>query len=208
MAKGGQFALEKRGQLHLVRGGQFQWIFQPDDSLYGKLFPTPILDKASDPVFDLTEKYNYQVGFSNPQEAKPLQETIKAALLRALAIEVRIEYRLMPYWSLTALNGDTSLIATKYTENAGYVNHAEIKITNCTLPILVNLMQRYYVLEPPIIDETEMKGNVDINIQTVLSNRYALKSALLKNGFELTEKRKLMQVVVIYSGKESVAVKR
>jgi hypothetical protein len=179
----------------------------PDDSLYGKLFPTPILNKASDSLFDLSEKYNYQIGFSNPQEARPLQETIKAALLRALEIEVRTEYRLMPYWSLTALNGDTTLIATKYTENAGYVNHGEIKITNCSLPILINLMQRYYVLEPPIIDETGMKGNVDINIQTVLGDREALKAALFKNGFELAEKRKLMQVVVIYSGKGSVAVK-
>lgn len=171
----------------------------PGDSLYGKLFPIPIFNAVADSIIDLSVKYNYQVGFSRSQMARTLQEAAQEDVARALSIDVKLEYRTMPYWSLTALNADTTLISTKHSENRGNYNHAEINITNCSRPILINLLQRYYVLEPPIIDETGMLGNVDVNIEGVLSDRNSLQLALKSNGFELSQKRKLMQVVVIYA---------
>jgi thiol-disulfide isomerase/thioredoxin len=72
-----------------------------------------------------------------------------------------------------------------------------LKIQNKTISSLIDQLQLPLQGSPPIIDETNYKDPVDIELNCKLSNINELNKALAKYGLQLVEKEKLMDVGVI-----------
>lgn len=174
------------------------------DSLYFKIEATPVLKNfsAADSAI-LQSKYNYSLGCRDSNQIDVTQ-WMQQDLQRVFPFTARLETRKMPYWAFVVINGDTARVATKYKSTSGVASNTEIKVKNCERYNLLVQLRRFYPFDPVFIDETHMKGNIDICIEGVLSDFPTLKMQLNKNGFDIVTRKKPTKVLVLTPKNESV----
>lgn len=179
------------------------------DSLYEHFSRLIIFDSIQgNPAIDMDKAYNYRIVFKDRPAAEDYLKYIQDDLNRALPYTAKMERRLMPYWRLIITDGDTSRIASRHTETKGTVTQAAVDLINHPLWPLIETLQVLYVQDQPIIDETGIKGYVDIKFRAVLSDRDALRNGLRQAGLDLVQGSKWMDVIVITPKETKVAVKR
>jgi thiol-disulfide isomerase/thioredoxin len=195
--------------------GKDTWSNGDDDTaLYGKFFSNPILEINDSSLFQLTEsnKFCYSTCFPgnivadkvnhfNIIENKRLQSIIKNDLENYFGYETRIEVRKMPYYKLIAtkeakVNLKTKGGPSKAEEPNGpkqgrFLKNVPIKAVISAIYLSIGCPINHI----PIIDETEVKDNIDIRIDAVFFDQY-LKE-LKKNGLDLILGEKEMKVLVI-----------
>jgi hypothetical protein len=208
------FALEKRITSFQAQSATIEQLFQLaflkrrmlyyGDSLYTQIATTPVLENFSstDSVL-LQKKYNYSFGCSDSKQTD-ITEWMQQDMQRIFPFKARLDIKQMPYWAFIAINGDTTKVATKYKVTSGVASNTEIKVNNCDRYNLLVQLRRLYPFDPVIIDETNMKGNIDIYIEGVLSDFATLKAQLNKNGFDIVNREKPTKVLVLTPKSESV----
>lgn len=179
------------------------------DSLYEHFSRLIIFESTQgNPAIDMDKAYNYRIVFKERPAPEDYLKYIQDDLNRALPYTAKMERRLMPYWRLIIPDGDTSRIASRHTETKGTVTQAAVDLTNHPLWPLIESLQVLYVQDQPIIDETGVKGYVDIKFRAVLSDRDALRNGLRQAGLDLVQGSKWMDVIVITPKETKVAIKR
>ncbi len=174
------------------------------DSLYAQIETTPVLEDFSftDSIL-LQKKYNYSFGCTDSNQTD-ITEWMQQDIQRYFPFTARLDIRQMPYRAFVVINGDTTKVATKYKFSSGVASNTEIKVKNCERFNLLVQLRRFYPFDPVIIDETNMKGNIDINIEGVLSDFNTLKAQLNKNGFDIVTREKPTKVLVLKPKNNSV----
>lgn len=184
----------------------FGRVITPDDSAFGKIYSRPVLEVTNDAPFignsqkeDSSNLYIYKLKYpDNIKDVKAIMHVMQNDLKNYLGYDVSLEERDVPCWILTAtdearkklpstsphyLNGnmDTGFVAKKFP------------IKDLIKGIWWTLPDRTV----PIINETGIKGNIDIEIKHLIINQKEMNKGLVENGLILTKGIKKMTALVI-----------
>lgn len=178
------------------------------DSLYGRAWSTPIWTN-----FDSSEFLPNYVSGKNVycySLSLPAVKANKGAFMKAMqkdlanyfGYKIRAEIRDMPYWKLTV---DTIKMKTLLSRNRkfSYEDHGTPQMgfsaSNYPIAYLLEKLQSYNPQEPPFIDSTGIKGNIDITLNALMTNLNEVRNALRKEGLYLSKSAKAMTVMVIHN---------
>ncbi|MBL4905768.1 MAG: TlpA family protein disulfide reductase [Flavobacteriaceae bacterium] len=172
---------------------------------YGKWLRMPILEVTDSSDFKrdyITGKgiYSYELIVPEDRNKNTLfrQKIMQRDLQNYFNYDVNVETRLMPYWRVITTKNTNKKLITKGEETAirgdSYQN---IELINIPMEKLISIMWGYHQIEPPFIDETGIKQNIDITLKGNLTKFKEFRQALKENGIELVKSKKEMKVIVI-----------
>jgi thiol-disulfide isomerase/thioredoxin len=208
----GRFELVQLDLSGLYRAA-FTGVFQLEyGNLVGEFWPQPILEVKDSSVF----KRNFQGQINlfcysltvSPEKATKeyMMGVMQNDLKNYFGFNAHIESRKMPYWRLIATDKARSTLKSK--------SEGELKATirgkevwmgadykNCPIERFVNTVELYTGFspdsDPPIVDETGIRGNIDISVRWFKSDLKSVKKTLQENGLDLVEGQKEMKVLII-----------
>lgn len=190
--------------------GRAFWPIQ--DSLYPRFTRSFVVDSipGQSAGVDWNKLYNYRIAFHDRQDPLLFLQTLQEDLNRAMAYTAGVERRVMPYWRLVALNGDTMRVATRDTHAAthGKVTQASLHYINHPLWPLVANLQALYSDGPPILNETGIRGPIDLHLDAILSDWNSVVAGLRSAGLDLVKGHKMMDVIVLRPKETNVAVRK
>lgn len=191
-------------------GKTYRWHY--GDSANGNYHYSPILEIKDKSKFES----DYSLGknlfcYSQilPQERRnprEMREVLKRDLKNFLGYDVTIEYREMPYLSLTLSRDARSALITKggdrkkSTSSLTHINSINRPISDVLTFLSYNL--GLVETDRPIVDETGMEGNIDIQFNAIMTDLDDVKRALREKGLLLVEKKKRMKCIVIRESKQ------
>ena len=126
-----------------------------------------------------------------------MQQVMQSELKNYFGYEVRVEKRVLPYWRLIATAEARTKLRTKGGQSNVTGNHLGVKITNKPVSSLIYIIWGENQDEPFFADETGITGNIDLDLNCLLTDFNDLKNELKKNGLELVQGRKEMNAIVI-----------
>lgn len=195
----------------------FTW----DTLLYAKYHYSPILEVKDPAVFKPdkwadAEKFSYsQILPPEKRTATHMMEVMQRDLKNFFGYDVSIETRKMPYLKLVATDEAKIKLKTRGGKTDASNSVAGVNFTNVPvsgtivkdggyLVTLVHVISynAYLVSKDlPLIDETGIKGNIDISFEAVMTDWEDIKKALQKQGLDLVKGEKDMKVIVIRDAK-------
>jgi len=203
--------------------GKGKW-FDPRDSGYYDTYSfQPILHIRDTSLFQAPDVYTGKNLFSYslivPSDSVSsifLQRTLQADLRRYFGYNVSIETKSMPYLRLVASVEARNRLKTKgspvFVQGEEYMNWPNAKhmqpiarhqgfvaknIPITWLIIAISGASEIPEGRPPIINETQIQGNIDITIDALIFDLFDVRRALQKNGLDLIEGVMPMKVLVI-----------
>ncbi len=172
---------------------------------YGTYWIQPVLELEDSSLFssDGAKRknlfcYNTRIP-ENKATTRLLQTIMQRDLSNYFGYSVTIENREMPCWNLVANDLARKNLVTKggkqvipdIEESAGFT------MTNYLVKGLINLIWDYHYNEPPILDKTEILGNIDLTLDCIMTDWSDLKNALNRQGLDLVPGKAVMKVIVI-----------
>lgn len=152
-------------------------------------------DKATgDRIYDYHLKYNRAVTRSE------LMEIMKNDLNKIFGFDVRIESRLLPCWEIGLIDNGLERLKTRRDSSDvySYFDIMGITLHNQNINILVNFLNiKYKSTQPPFIDRTGFKGNIDLEIDAFTPDFSNVKEALELNGIIIKESKKVFNAIVV-----------
>ncbi|MBL7697127.1 MAG: TlpA family protein disulfide reductase [Chitinophagaceae bacterium] len=144
--------------------------------------------------------YTFMVGDSNISSQK-LQDMIQDDLNRQFPYTITNEYRLMPYYRVTASREQKEKIRTKRGKAVSPAEQAQgitgFKLRNMPIERLFFEIYNHNQLDTLFIDETGISDHIDIDLDAIMSDRESVKEGLRKTGFEVDLQYKRLHTLVI-----------
>ncbi|GGB23746.1 redoxin domain-containing protein [Puia dinghuensis] len=180
-----------------------------NDSLYGKVWYTPLLEVKDSSFFVAdyaTGKnvYCYSLVVPSSRATKDrMMQIMQNELKSCFGYEVLFERRMMPYWRVIAFEGTGEKLRSKggpcqRTETKPW---QEIVFKNTSIWDFIKEVNDYSgigsILHEPLLDETNIADNIDITVDWFKNDFNSVKEALNKNGLDLIPGKKEMKVLVI-----------
>lgn len=172
--------------------------------IYETHYHTPILELDDPNVFladTHTGKNMYWYSLIVPEE-KLSEEHLKRVMQDDLAhnfgYEARIETRVMPYWKVIASDEARKKLKTKGGEPVYEADHTGCRYMNVPIGKFFKwLFYNHATTMPPILDETGITTNIDMEIEVFTADFEDIKKALRKKGLMLVRGKKKFNVLVI-----------
>ena len=150
---------------------------------------------SDDPSFRYNHSFCYEL-IIPPSSQKQLMSYMKEDVKRYFRVMVRNERRKMKCW---VLKKSATYKAPQQTNQQGNLdleaNSRKKYISNKSVSFAVHAINEYTPL--PIIDETNTKDHISLELPYNLSDLKGLKKAFAKAGFDLKEEEREMEVTVI-----------
>jgi thiol-disulfide isomerase/thioredoxin len=172
---------------------------------YGKYWLRPILEIVDTSDFEFNYKngkniYCYNLIMPLERASKfSLQQIMKRDLKNYFGYDVKIMDSVMPCWRLVATEEAKIKLKTKNSlykgNNLNYLMTFELK--NQPIYELIRALWAMHQDEPPFIDDTGIKGNVDLIINNGTYDLTEVIPELRKNGMDLIKDKRLMKILVI-----------
>lgn len=214
-AMSGSFVIDQyasQGYHQVVRANLFQlykiaWFgmgYWPGGDFYNSHWQDPVLEIMDSSAFQFN--YDTYEGFYNYSLTVPKAKATKAYLMEVMqrdlknyfGYEVAIETRMMPYWKLTATENARKNLKTKSKIHKGGFEPIGIDGERIMVENILNEIERYNSDEHfPFIDETNIKGLIDISFSAVMTDMEDVSKALKKHGLILEKSKKEFKVLVI-----------
>lgn len=173
------------------------------DSLYGEFYVTPLLEiqdaSRFEPDFD-TGKNLYTYSIKVPEDrATPeiIRKFIREDLQRYFGLSAKTETRKMPYWALEITGETADSLQTGGGEPSLKGSHSGYSWKNTSINKVLTTIYAYHQAEPPFIDETGIKGPIDVTINAMFTDLDDIRKELEKSGLRLVKKEKKMKVLII-----------
>jgi len=216
LKNGGRF--EAIGQpltvLYLAAYSGRTLIGMDDSILYGKLFPNPIFEikDTSALVYDYATGKNLY-GYSlivPPNRAREnyMMQIMQNDLKNYFGYDVVVETRKMPYWRLVATKEAKVKIKTKggpFVISNNGKPYQENSLRNCPMNRFLKLVDFYSGVtsnySPPLLDETGIDFNIDIDLKWLKGDYMTVRKALQKNGLDLVPGEKEMKCIIVKDSK-------
>lgn len=185
--------------------------YQPNmKTSYGEYRLNPVLEVSDSSEFmwtpgDERNIFCYSLSLpSNEATAQHMQEIMQRDLKSYFGYEVYVEKRTMPCWELTISEKGKKTLKTKGKETKHEsFNYLGFDYRNVPMTEIIAKLWENFQSEPPFIDKTGMTENIDIRIETDLTDFEAFRKALRSYGLELKKGNKEMKVIVIRDKKVS-----
>lgn len=129
--------------------------------------------------------------------AMALRTAMQKDLSTYFNYQVTIESRSMPCWFLTASARASANLRSKGTAKKLSYTPTGIRLASVPLYQLTRLILAYNPGIDPIIDQSQIKGFVDLSLDAAMMDFNDVKTALEKKEIYLTKGVKSMQVIVV-----------
>ena len=96
-----------------------------------------------------------------------------------------LEECILPYWRLIAKPGAADRLRSKSGEARVTGDLGGMSIKNSPMIRLVAIICSQFQEDQPFLDETGIEGNIDIQLDAVLTDFNEVKKVLEKNGLDL-----------------------
>lgn len=203
--KGSSFRATKVPLIELYHFAYFgKGIWSIHDSLYTMYYPKPILRVSDSSFFQFdyqkdTGMYDYYLKplgkiSSRLEVMKALQEELHDIF----GYNVEMKNVQIPVWKLVAKSNVQSKLSTKGGKYYYYESPSGFIVKNFPATRLLGLIVRYISNKYTIfIDETRLTGNIDLEIDTLMTNWDELRKGLRRNGLDLIPGVRTMKVLAI-----------
>lgn len=186
-------------------------IFSGDSSdLYNTVWAKPVIEVKDSVLFQPDYGsgenlfcYSLVVPHNKASEAY-MRQTMQKDLEQYFNYTASVEVRKMPYWRLVISDSANIKLKTKGGSSGISANGRPWRrstVRNLPMKDLVGLIEYYSGVSsddgPPLIDETGIKGNVDIDLDWVKNDFNIVKQELNKHGLDLVIGEKEMKVLVV-----------
>lgn len=170
-----------------------------DTSLVNKITQPRFITQDEKTAWINANTYCYELRVSNElAEGKfsIASESLNKYFGSKLGIEGIVQKRMQKYLALIH-TGDDNLLRTRQAESKFEINQFYLKITNSSTATLIWELATPLQEMPPIIDESNIKFPIDLELNCQLTDLKALNKELDRYGLQLVEKEKPMDVAVI-----------
>ncbi len=183
----------------------------PNDSLYGKVYPYPVIEVTDKRPFEFD--YNHDVGKgtynyglkipSSKATAEYVMTRMQQDLETAFGFKASLETREVPVWNLVV--ADSRIVQKLKTKGVEFWDSTDssggaagFSGGNCTVDQFLEQVMNYIGTgQPPYFNETGIPYNIDLKMDCDMTNREAVRKELQRNGLDLVKGTRKMQVVVI-----------
>ncbi|TDX00476.1 TlpA family protein disulfide reductase [Dinghuibacter silviterrae] len=179
------------------------------DPLYGRVWPDPVAETKDSALFSdsatalptSTNAWCYSLKIPQSRSSKyTLMSDMQRDLVTYFGYDVEIQTRQMPVRRLEATPEAKERLATKGGKPSWNVsNHLYKGLTLINSPVstILDLLHEEFPDNIPLVDSTNIKGNIDIVIDTPILTESDIDQALQRNGLRLVKSEQLMKVMVI-----------
>lgn len=123
-------------------------------------------------------------------------EVMRRDLKNYFGYEVSRETRMMPYWSLTATEEAKGKLKSKSKTFEDERDATRIKAKKISMELVLAQIEQYNV-GIPIIDDTNIKGLIDIDFSANMMDIEDVRKEFKKLGLILEKNKKEFKVLVI-----------
>ncbi|MEC5143922.1 redoxin domain-containing protein [Chitinophaga sp. 212800010-3] len=184
--------------------GQFT-IGGSKDTLYGKIFSHPIIETSGQTILskDSIDDIRYCYSLVLPQKSNKniAMHIMRNDLKNYFGYDVSIEEREFPCWKLTSSESSRRKLATQ--GGTPYLNGGMDGFVARNYPIKEFLslftMFNNSLRKIPIIDETGIKGGIDIQFKHPYFTEEEVKKGLEENGLSLKKDHIKMKVLILHN---------
>lgn len=177
--------------------------------IYKTHYHAPILE-LDDPNTCLadthTGKNMYWYSLIVPEERLSkahIMQVMRDDLAHNFGYEARVETRIMPYWKIIASESARKNLKTKGGEPIYEADHTGCKYMNVPIDKFFDwLFYNHTTKMPPILDETGITTNIDIEMDVFTADFEEIKKALKEKGLRLIRGKKEFNVLVISEPKD------
>ncbi len=175
--------------------GHDKWLY--GNELYGKVWKEPIWE-TEDTALKI-EKYGYSITVPPLRFSRlVLQQSLKEDIWRYTGLRAREEMRKVSCWKLIATKSAKQRLLTKGKPPNISVSKIGVELRNKPLKHLLYTLNVRTLLNEVIIDETGIKGNVDLDLRAVMSNLDDVNRGLSLSGLKLVPSQIMMRALVIF----------
>ena len=172
----------------------------PKSPLYNDVFPFVI--KGNGEIISDNRMpgnlYCYSLWVTkNPSDKINIQKRFKYDLDNQFGYEAGVEYRIMPYNSLTLREGFKKKLVTGNKASSFKISHAGFQFINYPVSKIVNILASKFQRDLTFIDDTGLQENIDIKVDALLIDFEKVKQSLYENGIEINTSLKPMRVIVL-----------
>jgi thiol-disulfide isomerase/thioredoxin len=180
------------------------------DSLYGRVWPRAVFQVTdssllrTDDYFSDKNRFCYSLILPASIDTRGRRmKFMQQDLLNYFGYVGKFVIMKMPYWRLVATDEARIKLKTKgdtpYSPVSDHEQHFSVLLKNQSISYLIYEYLPTHTNSMPFYNETGIQGNIDItlNFNTMLSNFWEIRQAFEKNGLDLVEGEKEMQVLVI-----------
>jgi thiol-disulfide isomerase/thioredoxin len=175
--------------------------WQPGDSLYGHVFPEPVIeDEFGDESVLKRDTTTYCYSFSTVpanQRVSVLEQAMREALENSFGYRAVIETHLLPYWGLVRIKTGDERLRSNSTQYSSQTDYDRLSLRRAPMTQLIWEIARYWFNDLPIIDQTGIDYPIDLDVDALMARQQDFLRGLHKAGLDLIKKEKLMQVVVL-----------
>lgn len=178
--------------------GEIYW--SEDSPKYLKQYSLPMLDSAgvltqfqSDLKYSYTQMLNIR-NISDSIRFLYMQQDLE----RLSGYQAKVEERMVPYWRLRITNGSSH---SPQTKGGRYISRSwptGFTCQNASVSQLIRALHYYHPFGPVFIDETKIKGNIDLTLDAVMTDVRSIQQALKSNNLTLEKGNRKMKVIVLY----------
>jgi thiol-disulfide isomerase/thioredoxin len=181
-------------------------------SHYGQWYLLPVIETKNDSIFKFDiysgkNMFSYNLSVPSATSLVDMQQKMKSDLNNYFNLNVTVETRTMPYWRLVANNSARTKLPTHHTNKLYECDFSHLKFINQPVN---NIISQLWIFNQDdiFIDETGITGNIDIQIDAVLTEFNDFKKALKAQGLDLVQGTKQMKVLVFRDPENKSEVKR
>jgi thiol-disulfide isomerase/thioredoxin len=139
----------------------------------------------------------YELRVPEPMDFQVLKSMMKEDLNRYFHLRAHMEKRKASCWILEA--NDTTLIASRGGMKKKDINRYAVEMQNIILSEFITLLQHYFMASNPypIIDETGVRGAVDIKFNADLHSPESLNKAMAPYKMHFSKKDCLVDMLIL-----------
>jgi thiol-disulfide isomerase/thioredoxin len=195
--------------LYLAAYSGRAYIGMDDSTLYGSFFQKPIFEIKDTSIlrYDYVTGENlYSYSLIVPESKATesyMMQVMQSDLKNYFAFDVCIESRKILYWKLIATDVARKKLMTKYElaiTNDNGRPWQKLSLRNCTMANFMKFIDLYSGVTKsgaPLLDETGITTNIDIDLDWAKGDYEVCRKALQKNGLDLVRGEKELRCIVI-----------
>lgn len=187
--------------------GSYDDDIPPYDAAYGLYWPKAVIEVHDTSAFIPDKKtgsnmfsYSLKVPISKDTPGK-MKHIMQQDLSNFFGYSAIFELRKMPCWKLLAApdaESKLSLVYQKVDKNHAVASWDELIIKNEKIALLITgIAESTHMSGVPIIDETNLKNDINIYLDFIPNDLASMQKALRKYGLDLVKGEKEMKVLVI-----------
>ncbi len=187
---------------NLAYFGKYLW--NDESAEYGGQSIYPVLEMRDSGYFktkhDGAGLFSMAINMLEPGTTQELlMNFLQTQLCLTFGYAAELETRKMPYWKLilTDTTYRNKLVTKGGEKSFKGLPHGSFSARNYPLKKILSKIS--YELNPtlPFINETSINGNIDIDMNCIMSDLEDVRKALKENGLDLVKSEKDMRVIVI-----------